>query len=221
MEDEILKSWGENSSEWIKAIETRAIGSRKFSNKAILDAITKTNANKIVDMGCGEGWLTRELSKMGKHCIGLDANRELLKNARSKGPEGYYELAFDAIAKGTSIPEAPHQLAVLNFCLYGEDIGNLLCQILKNLDKNGKCLIQTLHPYFLVQMGKSYSSQRLEDSWAGLPGDFKNGHSWYARTFGGWSQLLNTLKDTTFSFVEVVDDQQKPISLIISIDKID
>ena len=220
MLNEIIKSWEENASEWIKSMDTEAIPSRRFTNKAILELIAKTNSKKIIDIGCGEGWLTRALNQNGKVCTGIDANSELLQHARSKGTEEYHQLSFEAIEDGVPIPGAPYQLAVLNFCLYYENIQHLLEKVVRQIDGKGICIIQTLHPYFLVQSGKPYRNQWIENSWAGLPGNFKNGHSWFARTFEGWSEVLNKIENTSFSFQEVIDDHKKPISLIIQINKI-
>jgi hypothetical protein len=81
-------------------------------------------------------------------------------------------------------------------------------------------VIQTLHPYFLIENGLPYQSQWLSDSWKGLPGNFTDGHSWYARTMEDWIEVLNMVEQSKFSFKEILNNEHKPISLIIEISKI-
>lgn len=120
MSKEIISSWEKNASEWIKAIESQKIASRKFTNVAILDFLEDTPSNKILDIGCGEGSLTRSISAMGKQAVGIDTTVELLKNAWQKGPEVYYQMSYEDIAAGSSIPEATFDIAIFNFSLYQE-----------------------------------------------------------------------------------------------------
>lgn len=220
MKPEIISSWEKNATEWAEVIQNHGIPSRKFTNRAILDAISGLQAQKIADLGCGEGWLTREMTQLGLEAIGFDAIGGLLETAQKKGPETYHQLTFEAIVQGIPLPKTPFGAAIFNFCLYiKDDLGQLLENTMAAIVPNGHIIIQTLHPFFLVQNGFDYKSQWLSDSWKGLPGNFKEGHSWYARTFENWIDLLSSLKHTSFGLTEVINDEGKPISLIIKIKK--
>ncbi len=220
MKSEILKSWEENAPEWIEVIQNQEIGSRKFTNQAVLDVIVNLRPKKVADLGCGEGWLTRELTKREITAYGFEAIAPLIEHARTKGPETYHQFTFEAIINGVPLPNLPFDLAVFNFCLYLEEgLSPLLQNTLNALTPDGHLVIQTLHPYFLIQNGKGYQSQWLSNSWKGLPGNFKNGHAWYARTFEDWSTLISELETVTFQITEVVDDHKHPVSLIIVIKK--
>ncbi len=62
----VLDSWNNNASAWINTIENDEIESRKLvTNKAIVDAVVSYSPATILDIGCGEGWLTREFTVMG------------------------------------------------------------------------------------------------------------------------------------------------------------
>lgn len=222
MKSDILKSWKVNAGEWNAIIDNGTIPSRKFTNKAILESITSIGPKKVADLGCGEGWLTREMTKLRIEAHGFDGTWELIQLAKKKGPKSYNVLDFESLEKGKLLPGAPYNLGIFNFSIYQKDgLDFLLINVLRSLTTNGVLLIQTLHPFYLVNNGFTYESQWLSDSWKGLPGHFIDGHRWYARTFEEWAQLLNSLKGITFSFKEVIDDKKQPISLIISIHKID
>ncbi|MEM9141985.1 MAG: methyltransferase domain-containing protein [Bacteroidota bacterium] len=212
----VTTSWDKNAQEWIRVIDADLIPSRKFTNPAILDAVEGLDAKKMLDLGCGEGWLTREVSGMGKKVVGIDASAALLNNARTKGPESYYCLRYEDVVAGQAIPEAPYGTIICNFCLYDKDsLTPLLQKLGAFLDEKGQVLIQTLHPFFLIQQGLPYQSQWLRDSWKGLPGNFTHGHSWYARTLEDWVSTIGKAGMRITQLTEVVNDDQRPISLLL------
>lgn len=218
--DEIITSWELNAQEWIKTISEEAISSRQFTNKAMLDAISVIEANSIVDIGCGEGWLTTILANSGKRVVGIDAIEALLQHARTKSDATFHKMTFEDIVSGTLIPDGPFDLAVFNFCLYQKKgLVDLLVQVTNNLVTTGTILIQTLHPNFLMEQGLPYQSQWIQDSWKGLKGNFTNGHPWFARTFEDWSSELQLIPDTKIALIEVVNTEGKPLSLLITITK--
>lgn len=220
MKENIVSSWEANAEVWINVIEQNEIASRKFTNRAIIEKIMGNEGQKVVDIGCGEGWLTREITAMGKQGIGLDAVEKLLQRARKKGKESFYQMTYEDIATGKSIPEGPHDIAVFNFCLYQkEGLFELLSNTLSALSPYGCIFIQTLHPSFLTQQYLPYKSQWIEDSWKGLSRKFGKPHKWYARTFEGWSRELNKLSDSVVEMSEVINDNEHPISLILKIQK--
>ena len=58
-----------------------------------------SSASVALDIGCGEGWLVRELNRVVDHVIGIDADEESIANARSYGPvEGVDYIVGDFFA---------------------------------------------------------------------------------------------------------------------------
>ncbi|RDY61093.1 class I SAM-dependent methyltransferase [Flagellimonas nanhaiensis] len=221
MKTDTITSWEKNASEWIKIIQNNSIPSRKYTNRAILDAVKELKGKKIVDIGCGEGWLTREMGKMGWEATGIDAIQSLITEARKKSSDSFYVGTYEDIMADKQIENQPFDAAIFNFCLYAkDDLPLLLGNTLKQITAKGSIVIQTLHPFFLVQNGFSYESQWLSDSWKGLPGDFKDGHVWYARTLEDWIREINTLQNVSFTIKEIRNDEGNPISLIIKITKL-
>tara|TARA_R110002050_G_scaffold298901_1_gene463080 strand:+ start:15756 stop:16421 length:666 start_codon:yes stop_codon:yes gene_type:complete len=215
MEKNTIDSWNKNALEWIKVIDNAEIESRKFTNKAILDVLGNSSAIKILDMGCGEGWLTRTLMGMGKSAVGMDAIPQLLENAKNKGQGTYFQMSYEEIILENPIPKAPYDAAVFNFCLYQrEGLSQLLRQVKKSLSENGYIAIQTLHPFFLLENDLGYKSQWINDSWKGLPGNFTEGHSWYARTFESWMSVFKKAGLQLHQCQEVNNDNNKPVSVI-------
>ena len=219
MNQKIIDAWNKNAKEWIKVIANEEIGSRRFTNKAIVGDLKNLAGDKVIDIGCGEGWLTRAITEMGKKAVGIDAIEPLLVAARSKGPESYHQMSYEDLMEGQPIPEAPFDIAVFNFCLYQkEGLTDLLRATKNQLHTEGKILIQTLHPFFMFDNGLDYKSQLISDSWQGLPGNFRDGHEWYARTLEDWVNIIGESSLQLNSIKEVLNSEGRPISLILKID---
>ena len=76
---DILDSWVKNAQSWIDVIEGEKIESRNLvTNKAIEEAILHYRPASILDLGCGQGWLTHRLHTLGIAAHGVDAIRELI-----------------------------------------------------------------------------------------------------------------------------------------------
>ncbi|RBJ73992.1 SAM-dependent methyltransferase, partial [Pseudomonas sp. MWU12-2534b] len=77
-ESTLLQSWNHNAKAWIEAIRTGAIESRlNVTNQAIVLAVLGRQPERVLDLGCGEGWLLRELEKRGIDAVGVDGDATL------------------------------------------------------------------------------------------------------------------------------------------------
>lgn len=219
-EDNILKSWEANASEWIQLLEKRGIASRKITNKAIVECIHNSNPDRILDLGCGEGWLTRALSVKTNSVTGIDAIESLLEQARTKGEQDFYKMTYEEIIEGKKIPGSPYDAIVLNFCLYQDkQVEELLKSVTEFLKNNGQLFIQSIHPYFLIQNQLEYKSQWIENSWKGLSGNFVHPHSWFARTFEDWINLFHKAGLSVKYITEPLNEVKNPVSVIFNLRK--
>ena len=53
----------------------------------LIDLIDTKSSKSVLDLGCGNGVLTKQLSERGFKAFGLDASPELLQFARRNYPE--------------------------------------------------------------------------------------------------------------------------------------
>src|ERR1700743_3423072 len=84
-EQEIIRSWYSNAAPWSHAIRTASIASRKLvTNQAILDAISSVSPSRVLDLGCGEGWLSRAWPAGGANVTGIAVVRKLIALANSQ-----------------------------------------------------------------------------------------------------------------------------------------
>lgn len=219
-ENEITRSWKLNAQEWSRIIEEEGIASRKFTNPAIVEAVTAFSPLKILDLGCGEGWLTRKLSREENTVSGADATGDLLEAACRKGKQKFYLISYEEIIAGLEIPGAPYNAIVLNFCLYQKnEVPQLLDELKSSLSDDGHIFIQTLHPSFLLSNNLTYEDQWIADSWKGLNGNFIQPHPWYARTFQSWIIMFRDCHYELTEVKEILNENKSPVSVIFILKK--
>lgn len=220
-EQQILAAWQDNAQPWIEAIAAGDIRSRvEVTNQAILDAIASIHPHHVLDLGCGEGWLSERLLDLGMEVLASDAVPDLVQCARQRcgGRGRFIEASYAELAQIVqSEADSPSlDMAVANFSLLGEHStvqGIQACYQLLALQ--GVLVIQTLHPVVACPDGRYIDGWR-PGSWAGLSDRFARAAPWYFRTLASW---IKTLADCGFYCCEMrepLDHQGAlPCSLIL------
>lgn len=220
LNDDIQNSWEKNAEKWIKTIDEELISSRKFTNPAIIHMILKSSPTTLLDVGCGEGWLTRIMTEEGIRATGIDASNLLVKNAKKKGKGNYFRMSYEEIINGQAIENGRFSTIAFNFSLFlKDDTEALLKKIKEHLQANGNIFIQTVHPFFLVTQNLPYKSQWMNNSWEGLKGDFTHSYKWYLRTLEDWIQLFHNCNLKIESIKEPVNEKELPVSVIFCLIK--
>jgi 2-polyprenyl-3-methyl-5-hydroxy-6-metoxy-1,4-benzoquinol methylase len=196
---EIIDSWFKNAGPWIVAIQEQQIESRKLiTDRSIIDAVVSRNARTVLDLGCGEGWLTRELSGRGMEVLGVDAIPTLISRASSMSIDRFELATYTEIAAGKLAGK--FDVVVANFSLFGnESVVDLFRSIPLLLNPQGALIIQTLHP--TISSGDlAYVDGWRSSSWVGFSDDFTDPAPWYFRTLATWIKLHRT---NGFTLVEI------------------
>ena len=215
----VLEAWRENAAPWTQTVRAQAIESRRLvTDRAILDAALRLRPRDALDLGCGEGWLTRALRAGGVAADGIDAIGELIDAARRADPDApqhrYARVSYEDIDAGASNPR--YDLIVCNFSLLGgAAVDALLSALPALLRDGGHVLIQTLHPPTACGDAPYLDGWR-DGSWAGYDGAFGQPAPWYFRTLGGW---LRVLRESGLALRELEEPVHpvtgKPVSLIL------
>jgi SAM-dependent methyltransferase len=189
-DEAIVDAWRENAAPWIHAVRSGAIASRRLvTNDAIVSAIRRLHPASVLDVGCGEGWLARELAASGMRVHGIDVVPELVAAARLAGGGNFETMSYEAFAAGATVDA--FELAVCNFSLLGEAATRGVVRRLAGcLPGHGTLLIQTLHPAFATHDPVHVPGWQA-GSWAGCDGAFGRAAPWYSRSLDGWRALLD------------------------------
>lgn len=186
---EIIDAWHANAMSWTTAVRSGDIESRHLvTDQAIVDAVISQSPRSVLDVGCGEGWLARNLSSQGIQVIGIDVVPELIEQAQKTGGGEFYVASYEDVAAGKL--DALVDLVVCNFSLIGkESVDGLVAAAKSLLHPNGTLIVQTLHP--LIASGdQPYVDGWRPGSWAGFSADFVRPAPWYFRTLASWVRLF-------------------------------
>ncbi|MGE7991525.1 class I SAM-dependent methyltransferase [Pseudomonas sp. NPDC089554] len=187
--ERLLQSWHCNAEAWIEAIRSGSIESRlQVTDRAILLAILGQQPQRVLDLGCGEGWLLRALADRGIDAVGVDGDPTLVASARAAGSPHVHLATYAQLSESKVDIGTGYDLACANFALLHQDIIPLLVAIEALLVADGMLLIQTLHPWS-VSAG-DYQDGWREESFAGFDGHWKP-MPWYFRTLSSWLAALD------------------------------
>ena len=197
-DDKIVESWHKNARPWVSAVRDQKIESRKLvTNQAIVEAVISRSPLSALDIGCGEGWLARELAEYGVQVTGVDVVPDLIEQAKRAGGGEFRVASYEDIAAGKL--DVQVDAVIANFSLIGkESVEGMLRRAPSLLSDGGALFIQTLHP--VTACGElPYTDGWREGSWAGFDNTFSDPAPWYFRTMESWLQLIS---ETGFQTVE-------------------
>ncbi|HEY1313909.1 MAG TPA: methyltransferase domain-containing protein [Steroidobacteraceae bacterium] len=189
-EQQIIRSWNVNAVPWAEAIRSGSIESRKLvTDRAIIDAVLGLGPRRILDLGCGEGWLARALAACAIQTVGIDVVPELIAAAARLGGGEFLVREYREIAQARWRARE-FDAAVCNFSLLGkESVESLLAAIPEYLAAPGYLIVQTLHP--LAACGDlPYEDAWRAGSWLGFGAQFSEPAPWYFRTLESWHCML-------------------------------
>jgi 2-polyprenyl-3-methyl-5-hydroxy-6-metoxy-1,4-benzoquinol methylase len=216
-EARIRASWVANAEGWTTAVRGRAIPSRQAgTDAAIVTALSALPPGRLLDVGCGEGWLARALASTGHSVVGIDASPPLVERARELGGGDFRVLGYEALAADpAAVAGAPFDAVVCNFSLLGEELVPLLRALAQLLAPDAPLLIQTVHPFSAV--GETpYRDGWREETFAGFGSGFQAPMPWYFRTVGSWLRVLAEAGFMVTSLDEPLNPSTgRPLSLLI------
>ena len=208
-----------NVQAWVTAVGENEIESRVLvTNQSIVNVILKQAPKTVLDIGCGEGWLSRELGKSGINTLGIDIVPELITHAKKKGTGRFRILSYEQVS-AESVGEK-FDVIVCNFSLLGkESVLHVFKQVPHLLNESGFFIIQTIHP-LIASSGNKVSNNDNKDgwrqgSWTGFNQDFCDPAPWYYRTLESWKALFI---DNGFKLSEILEPRypitKKTVSII-------
>jgi 2-polyprenyl-3-methyl-5-hydroxy-6-metoxy-1,4-benzoquinol methylase len=146
-----LNPWNQNASYWAKIIrENRDKYRNELTDAAVLQAIGQCEGLKILDAGCGEGYMSRKLATLGAQVAGVDASEGLIDAARSH-PGNQQAAASFEVASVDSLPYADRafDLVLCNHLVNDlPDPSGPIREFARLLRPEGRIVILLLHPCF-------------------------------------------------------------------------
>lgn len=140
----LSEAWEARAREWIAWVRKPGNDSFDRFHRDQFLPLVPTSGKRTLDVGCGEGRLTRLLASLGHRMVGVDASPTLIAAARDLAPE--MDLH---VANAANIPfdDASFDQVVSFMCLHDvDDLGGAVREIARVLEASGVASIAIVHP---------------------------------------------------------------------------
>ena len=211
-EERMLRAWTVNAAPWAEAVQSGTITSRvTVTNQAVLQAVGE-GPGRLLDLGCGEGWLARELAGRGWEVLGVDGAQTLIDIAETLGGAEYLCLPYGGL--GQALEDRRFECVVANFSLLGSrSTTDAITAAAGLLVPGGRLVVQTVHPCWIDD--NQHEGWR-EETWQALGALSCTPSPWYYRTRGSWLGLLGGSGLTVLESKEpTAPGAEQPASVIL------
>ena len=152
--------WENNAEFWVRIIRGRHDRYRtELTDAAVLVAAGPCHGLDVLDAGCGEGYLTREIARRGaRQVTGVDKSPALIAAARAGSADEPAARYQEADLADLPFAGASFDLVVVNHVLNDlPDIAGPVGELARVLRPGGRLVILMLHPCFY-----GYRAERQE-----------------------------------------------------------
>lgn len=236
-ETRLRESWLANAAPWTRAVREGRIPSRRAgTDAAVVEccaalihdvAAAEGHRPRVLDVGCGEGWLTRALADRGADVLGVDGSAPLVDAARAAAASAgaaqdghvsharYAVATYEQLAGDAGCAPGPWDVVVCNFALLGDPLAPLLGALRQRLAPRGWLVIQTVHPWSVAEGGR-YESGWREERFDAFDEPFPAAMPWYQRTLASWMAELRAAGLAIHDLREPVHPETRtPLSLLL------
>jgi ubiquinone/menaquinone biosynthesis C-methylase UbiE len=140
----VSEAWERVAEQWVQWVRASDHDSYwRFHRDAFLPLVPRPG-RLTIDVGCGEGRVSRDLQALGHRMIAFDASPTMLAAAREADPDGDYRRA-DAAA--LPLDDGVADLAVAFMSLQDvDDMAGAVGEIARVLEPGGRFCLAVVHP---------------------------------------------------------------------------
>ena len=112
--------WDRKANEWHVQVQDSGDRNRRFNSDPVLwRFLGSIEGCKVLDAGCGTGYLARQLAAKGAHVVGIDFSTKMIELARTLTVERGLEVDYriDSCATMATIADASIDKLISNYVL--------------------------------------------------------------------------------------------------------
>jgi ubiquinone/menaquinone biosynthesis C-methylase UbiE len=156
-----IKYWFKNCAGYIKLLDNTDNYPAPYTKiaapvlESLVDKLTKKN-DALIDLGCGEGYMTRRISATRRNIVGIDLSPEMISAAIKQNKDIEYHQ-IDLEKSDRSLPSSHFDLAFSTLVfMYLERVDIALKNTYRWLKPGGHLIITITHPCFYQQENFSW-----------------------------------------------------------------
>jgi SAM-dependent methyltransferase len=137
-------AWERHAADWVRWARKPGHDSYwRFHRERFLDLVPPPG-RQTLDIGCGEGRVTRDLAAVGHRVVGVDGSETMIAAAREADPGGEYVLA-DAAQLPFADGHADLVVAFMSL-MDVDDMAGTVRELARVLEAAGKLALAVIHP---------------------------------------------------------------------------
>ena len=139
-------SWEAEAENWVRWARSPGHDAYWYYRDAFFDAVVPPPRRTTLEVGCGEGRVTRDLTARGHRVVAVDGSATLLRHAAEADPGGRY-VRGDA----SSLPVADASVDIVvayNTLMDFDDMPRAVSEIARVLERGAVFCICVTHPLF-------------------------------------------------------------------------
>jgi ubiquinone/menaquinone biosynthesis C-methylase UbiE len=146
--EEVRAFWNRVAADWQIQVGDEGDSNRRLNSDPVLWRFAGDVAGlKVLDAGCGTGYLTRQFDRRGALVTGVDLSEEMIAIARAAHPDLTFRV--DSVSDLRTIGDEEFELAVSNYVLMDvPDLGGTVRSIYRVLQPGGCWITVFSHPCF-------------------------------------------------------------------------
>jgi len=213
------KAYKENSKFWIDKGDKITLVGDFLGRVPSIELINPIKKEKILDAGCGNGFISRKLALRGSKVYGCDRNKEMLNGAIELEAEDSLRIKYQ-LADITNLPYENNffdKIACIAVLIHNspEECKKFFSEANRTLKDNGLLFISLMHPYLFsedspcrkketswvnyepIEKISLENSQKFKENYYNSKREMFSSIVWYHPK----ENLLNLLKDSGFEII--------------------
>ncbi len=202
--------WELEAERWTNWARTPGHDAYWYYRHAFFDGLVPVPGRITLEIGCGEGRVTRDLASRGHRVIAVDGAVTLLRHAHRSMPGGRY-----ARCDAESLPVGSGRVDLVvayNSLMDFDDLSGAVCEIARVLEQDGVFCLCITHPAFdSVRFDEGGAPYLLDEGYLG-PRRFDETFTRDGLTvrFSGWSRPIEAYADALAGAGFVIDRLREP-----------
>jgi ubiquinone/menaquinone biosynthesis C-methylase UbiE len=147
-------SWGKVAGWYKNHLEEDDTYHSKVISPNLFRMMDIKNTDTVAELGCGEGFFTRQIAKLAKKVVGLDLAPELIELAKNKKEDAKIsgDLSYVvASADKTDLPDNFFDKVLIVLALQNmKNLNEVVYEVSRILKKGGRAYIVLNHPTFRI-----------------------------------------------------------------------